>query len=307
MPTKLTKRIMLGGAALAALSLAACSETGENYETTDSVEATADMAAPMGEAAAEMEASSESAGALGSEIATRPDIPVNLPKMAYVYDYGFRLPGQDIAALQQKHADACEAMGPHSCQIVAMSHSGEDGDYVTGRLELAVVSKEARGFGTKLGGMAQDAGGEQVVANITGEDLSKSIVDTEARLASRIVLRDRLLEVLKTRRGTVAELVEAERSVARVNEEIDQARSWLAEMRGRVAFSRVNIDYESGSPTSGSFADPIRGAWNSLGAIFGNLIAFLLVLGALAMPVGLAILAAIRVRRWAGWTKPEAA
>ncbi|MFM6829184.1 MAG: DUF4349 domain-containing protein, partial [Novosphingobium sp.] len=39
------------------------------------------------------------------------------------------------------------------------------------------------------------AGGKEVASSISGEDLSKAIVDTEARLRARTLLRDRLMEV----------------------------------------------------------------------------------------------------------------
>ena len=209
-----------------------------------------------------------------------------MPKIAYVYEYGFELPGAEIAALQKKHADLCEAQGPFSCRIISMSHSGEEGEHAYGRLQLAVAAAKARSFGESLGTAAGDAGGEQVSATITGEDLSKQIVDTEARLRARTVLRDRLMEVLQTRRGSVAELVEAERSVARVNEEIDQARSWLEEMKQRVSFSTINVEYRSGSAQGGDFITPIKNAFGSIGGILGNLFAGLIVLAATLLPLG---------------------
>src|SRR5690606_19727582 len=109
-------------------------------------------------------------------------------------------------------------------------------------------------------------------------------VDTEAHLRSRIALRDRLLQVLETRRGKVEELVEAERSVAEVNAEIDAARSWLAEQRGRVAFSRMTITYETATP-GGAFLGPIEDAIGSLGSIFGVLIAGLILFAAVVGPL----------------------
>lgn len=285
--------LALAGAA--ALLLAACDEAGEaGREETAAEMAAADAAFP---AEAAGEAAAPPAGGEMAALGERPAIPVSMPKMAYIFDYGFRLPGNDIAALQQKHADMCEAMGPYSCQIVSLSNSGDEGEYVTGRLELAVAAEKARSFGAKLAEAAEGAGGEQVSATIAGEDLSKQIVDTEARLRSRILLRDRLLDVLRTRSGKVSELVEAERGVAQVNEEIDRARSWLEEMRGRVAFSRLNVDYESTTPAAGGFLEPIRGAVGSLGAIFGAIIAALIVLGAIGGPLGLLAWGAVRVRR----------
>jgi hypothetical protein len=281
----------------AALALAACSEAGDEAAESYDI-AQSDSATAVSEEAADSVAEADEP--IGGELAplqARPDIPVTLPKIAYTYDYGFRLPGDDIAALQKKHADMCEAQGPYACRILSKSHSGEEGEYASGTLELAVVSDQARAFGEKLTSAAEQAGGEAVAATIEGEDLSKALVDTEAHLATRVALRDRLLEVLKTRRGTVAELVEAERSVARVNEEIDAARSWLEQMKTRVAFSRVEIDYGSSAPAAGAFVEPIRGAIGSLGSILGTMIAALIVLAAVGGPLALGAFGAVRLRR----------
>jgi hypothetical protein len=224
---------------------------------------------------------------------------VNAPRIAYVYEYGYRLEAERIPEVQRRQADLCERQGPQVCQILDMKQSGSEGDYASGSLSLAVAAPRARAFGTELGKLAGNAGGAQVSSAISGEDLSKQIVDTEARLRARSVLRDRLMEVLATRKGTVAELVEAERGVAQVNEEIDEARGWLAEMQGRVNFSRVNLSYESGAPGSGGFLSPIRSALGSVGTVLGTIFAMVILTLAVAVPLGL-IGFAIRylVLRW---------
>ena len=227
------------------------------------------------------------------EVATSSDtappaapIPVSQPKIAYVYGFGYRLSADRIPALQRRHADLCEKLGSQQCRIIDMRQSGEEAGYATGSLTLAVAARRARAFGVELAKAAQNEGGKEVSTAITGEDLSKQIVDTEARLRARTLLRDRLMEVLATRKGSVAELVEAERGVAQVNEEIDQARAWLAEMNGRVDFSRVEISYASGTPTSGGFLAPIRAVVGNLGSILGTLVAGIIVLLAVAIPLG---------------------
>ncbi len=108
------------------------------------------------------------------------------------------------------------------------------------------------------------------------------------------------MEVLRNRTGTVAELVEAERGVAQVNEEIDQASSWLAEMRGRVAFSDISIGYESGARSSGGFWEPISWAMGAAGAALGGAIAALIMLVAWLLPWLLALAGAIWVWRKVG-------
>lgn len=271
------------GTAMTCLMLAACSDSAEYGEATEMAEEEVADSALVSDAAMEGEAAPLSAA---SEPPSRPDIPISLPRMAYVYDYGFRLDADAIAPLQTRHADMCEEAGPYVCQIVSQSQSGDaDDDYATGRLELAVVADKARAFGSQLGDAAASAGGEQVTAAITGEDLSKNMVDTEARLRSRIALRDRMMEVLRTRRGSVEELVAAERSVAQINEEIDVAQSWLAEMRQRVAFTRINIDYASAEAPAADFLGPVRSATDSVGSILGYLLAIAIVLGTIGLPV----------------------
>ena len=277
-------------APISLFTLAACSGASEeaageaDYETA----AQPDAAVAAADAAEESAAPADS----GFALPDRPDIPVTLPKMAYVFDYGFRLAGEAIAPLQQQHADMCEAQGPYACRIISLSRTGVVVVEIRGELQLAVASDKARGFGALLSASAEAADAEAFRANIQGEDLSKSIVDTEARVRSRIALRDRLMEVLRTRNGKVEELVEAERQVAAVNEEIDQAQSWLNEQQGRVAFSRMTLTYESATP-GGSFLRPVEGALGSLGSIFGMLLAFLIVVGAVVGPV---VLAALGIR-----------
>ena len=107
----------------------------------------------------------------------------------------------------------------------------------------------------------------------------------------------RLMDVLRTRNGKVSELVEAERSVAQVNEEIDQARSWLKEMQGRVAYSTVTVRYESRAMVASDFLGPVTGALGSLGSILGFIVAALIMLGAIALPIGAAVWGGRAIRR----------
>lgn len=232
--------------------------------------------------------------------AATPDsaIPINLPKIAYSYSYAYRLDGDRIPALQRKHADLCEAQGAAVCRIVNLEQNGMEGELARGDLQLQVATSRARAFGTELAKVVGQAGGKEIATAISGEDLSKKIVDTAARLRSREVLRDRLMEVLAARKGTVAELIEAERGVAAVNEEIDEAKSWLAEMQGRIEFSDVRIRYVSEEATfqaaeqGNAFTTPVNVAISSIGGILGLIVAAVIMLATIAIPIGLLV--------WAG-------
>ena len=216
--------------------------------------------------------------------ATAQAIPVSLPRIAYTYDYGFRLAAHDIAGLQQRQADYCAKQGPTVCQIIAMQQDRAAGGG-SGELHLAVAAARARGFGAELARLAGDSGGELVSSAISGEDLSKKLVDTDARLKARTVMRDRLMQVLATRQGKVSELVEAEKAVADANEDIDAARSELADMQGRVDFSQIKIEYSDGA--GGGFLGPIADALRDLGGLLGGTVALLLRLVVGALPFAL--------------------
>jgi hypothetical protein len=64
-------------------------------------------------------------------------------------------------------------------------------------------------------------------------------------------------------------------------------------MQGRVDFSRVNIQYQSGARSGGGFLSPIRQAFGSIGSILGFVIATIIVLLPVAVPLGLVL--------WALW------
>jgi hypothetical protein len=172
-------------------------------------------------------------------------IEVSVPKLAYAYALGFKLDGGRIAAAQEKHRALCEHMGPTRCQLMAMSRGSADDTETQAHLKLRVASAEARRFSDALVKMVAAEGGRAIQTSVSAEDVSKEIVDAEARINQRELLVARLTEILRTRSGKVAELVEAERSIAQAQEELDQTKAWLTELRGRVAMSDFEISYQA--------------------------------------------------------------
>lgn len=282
-------RKMIFAASLTALALSGCSgASGDNMAEYDMAEEAAPMAAAGPSDVAEAAADAAEPGG---------NIPISIPQIAYSYEYGYRLPALDIPKAQQAHVTLCEKRGPEICRVLNMENSGGEGDYATGMLHLEVAAKQARPFGAELAKAADEFGGSQIAASISGEDLSKQIVDTEARLRSRELLSQRLTELLRTKSGSVKELVEAERAVTQVNEEIDQARSWLKEMRGRVAFSKIVVSYQSSAPGSGGFLQPIREAFGGISSILGNSIGTAITFFAVMLPWILILALIIYTRR----------
>lgn len=172
-------------------------------------------------------------------------VPAGLPMLAYSYEYGIEAPAKRVRDLAAGHEAACAAAGPLKCQMTRSSVSQAGEDRVSAHLELRATPAWLTGFRAGLAGDAEAAGGRVTRSDVESEDLSRQIIDTDARLRAMTTLRDRLQALLASRPGKLSDLVEIERELARVQGDIDSAQSQLAEMRGRVSMSAVTINYNA--------------------------------------------------------------
>lgn len=230
-------------------------------------------------------------------------IAVAVPRVAYKYAFAFSLPGAAIPAAQHAHVALCDKLGPARCQVLGMESKSGDNESASGALKLRVDSGIARRFGDDLQGAIGHVGGHADSRSIEAEDVSKDMVDTAARLKQRELLVARLTEVLRTHNGKVGELVEAERSVAAAQEEIDQARGWLNELQARVAMSTIDVSYAAIAPqpvpVTNTIGDSVAGSLASVAASFGALLRMMIFLAPWALFGTLAWFALRRViPRW---------
>lgn len=226
--------------------------------------------------------------------AATPDTRAPGQQIAYSYGFGFRIDGEAIAELQQSHVATCEKMGP-SCRIIRTSQARSDSWDAYGELQLQVAADKAGSLSEKLVEPAEELGGTLVSSVRDGEDLAEQIIDTEARLQSRLLLRDKLTEILRTNRGSVDELVAAEKAVAEVNEEVDATRSKLQRFRTRIRYSDVRIEYEPAFGESQvGFVRPVMTAIRSIGSTLGMTVATIVY----ALSALLPILALVLALRW---------
>ncbi|WP_337847596.1 DUF4349 domain-containing protein [Sphingomonas sp.] len=269
--------------------LAGCGQASQTGDASEAI-AVADVAEPTG-------AKTDAAPA---GVATDP-IAVTLPRIAYLYRVGYRLPGDSIPALQQAHVALCDQMGATRCQVVGLQRSGGEAERGEGTLKLRVESKSARAFLESLNKAASDKGGRPVDTAIEAEDVSKQMVDAEARIRQRELLVARLTEILRTRQGSVADLVAAERAVAEAQEELDQGKAWLAELKGRVAYSTIEIGYNAQAMGSGGFGAQLGDTLADSGSLFliglRGLLTVLIVLAPWVLVFGPLIWLGLRWRR----------
>lgn len=71
------------------------------------------------------------------------DTATNAAGVAFTYRYDYRLPSDRIAAVQEMHAQACEALRGR-CRITGMSYRLDEAGEVSAGLDLAVAAPVAR-------------------------------------------------------------------------------------------------------------------------------------------------------------------
>lgn len=78
-------------------------------------------------------------------------------------------------------------------------------------------------------------------ADISSQDVTEEFVDIHARLKAKREVRDRYIEVLKTKTGSVKDIIEAEEAIRVITEEIEAKEGRLRFLTDRVDLSTVRI------------------------------------------------------------------
>lgn len=266
-----TRLLML---AATALLVTGCARNEPTYREVLEVQ----HLAPPGMKSRAYSETADAAAAPAADAAAPPSgesvvrVPGSLPMLAYSYAYGISAPHQQVDALRRRHEQACAKAGHTVCQVVSSSIADRGNGAIHGELSMRATPLWLKGFRDGLEGDARGVGGRVDTSDVTSEDLSREIVDTEAQLRAKTTLRDRLQGLLAGRPGRLSDLLAVERELARVQAEIDSAQSQLTMMRGRVAMSDVAIQYSARDVVGASVRSPLS---RSLGAFFSAMAASL--------------------------------
>lgn len=228
--------------------------------------------------------------------------------IAYTYSVAYRLGGAAIAPLQTRQTAICTALGAARCRVANSSlSSSDDGEaWVdgrppagTGQTKFLVDARLARAFIAKLDAATSGAGGTVASRQVESEDVTKQVIDTDARVRAKQALADRLMKLIGNANAKVGELVEAERAFAETQEELDSARSLQANLRQRVRMSEVSVTYSSATaPNSwGVVGDRISEAGGTLATSIATMVTFVVT----ALPWVLLLALLIWIARRRGW------
>jgi anti-sigma factor RsiW len=105
-----------------------------------------------------------------------------------------------------------------------------------GEVVVKVLPENLDRFLQKVRGL-----GELKNQTLGTQDVTKAYFDTDARLKNARVMEQRLIDMLKTKTGKVSDLLQVEKELARVREEIEKMQGELKYWDSQVQFATVTI------------------------------------------------------------------
>ncbi len=120
---------------------------------------------------------------------------------------------------------------------VATTSSRKQGNgKLRGEVVVKVIPENLDRFLQKVRGL-----GELKNQSLGTEDVTKAYFDTDSRLKNARVMEQRLIDILKTKTGKVSDLLQVEKELGRVREDIEKMQGALKYMDAMVQFATVTI------------------------------------------------------------------
>ena len=164
----------------------------------------------------------------------------------------------------------------------------------TGQGQLRSASIEVKlpadRFDDGLGGLASLGKLESV--NVNAEDVGEEFTDVTARMGNARRLETRLIELLATRTGKLSDVLDVEKELARVREEIDRYEGRLRYLRAHTALSTLTIYVHEPLPVVGHAGSSVIGeAFKQSWRNFVGLVAAMIRSLGIVIPVAVLVLA----------------
>lgn len=110
---------------------------------------------------------------------------------------------------------------------------------------------------------------------ISSEDVTEAYVDTEARIKAKKVLEARYLELI-SKAKKVSEVLEIEKELSAIREEIESKEGQLRYMKDRIALSTVNVEFFKKTEVAGGttvsygskMGTAVKSGFNTLSSFF---------------------------------------
>jgi hypothetical protein len=206
-----------------------------------------------------------SARARPDEPTRAPEIaPTAAPGVAFTYNYAFRLAAERIAQVQERHARACEGLGPNRCRITGMEF--RNAETVEASLSLALEPGIARAFGREGLAAVEQAEGSLVESAISGTDAASGIRRSGQDLAQLRADLRRIEQDLARRAAGDSERQTLQFNADQLRRQIGAAEDSRTDQQESLATTPMTFHYASAAVAGGNerpeFGPAAARAWD---------------------------------------------
>jgi Domain of unknown function (DUF4349) len=197
----------------------------------------------------------------------------------------------DFRAAVEQATRAVASLGGY----VSDRQSSEDGaGRERGQVTLRVPSGKFDGALSALKTL-----GRVTSEGVQTQDVTRAYADLETRLAVKREAAARLREILRRQTGKVSEVLEVEREIARVVEDIEQAEGERRYLEHQVSLSAITLSlHEPDALVHPGFLDPVLAALRQSLRILGESLGSMIELLAGLLPWLAAVYLSFRLVRW---------
>jgi hypothetical protein len=190
-----------------------------------------------------------------------PNVGVTqIPGVSLAYQYGFRLPVERIANVQEEHAAQCEALTASRCRVTGLTYNVGRDRRISGSLQLKLAPEIARRFGKKGVDTVVQRGGMLSEARIDSEESGAVIAAVDKDAAAIKAERASINEQLAKPGLGSAERTQLQERIAQLANEQRQSQIVRGETALKLASTPMTFLYQSGNVDPGLSDGPIIGA-----------------------------------------------
>ena len=141
-----------------------------------------------------------------------------------------------------KVREASARFGGHVAQLSASGDGSGARQDQSASLDLRIPSERVHAFVSEVSRLGDVTSEDERV-----DDVSEERADRHARLANARAEEKRLLELLDKRTGTLADVLAAEKELARVRETVERYEAQAAALEGKIALATVHVSLVTSS------------------------------------------------------------
>jgi hypothetical protein len=168
---------------------------------------------------------------LGKDVGVKADMTAVRPDRMLIWKANLSIEVWNISNAVKEASSMAERAGGF---VEQKSDHGDESASLTLRIP-------AKAFKTTLSDL--EILGSVTYRSIEGEDVTEQYIDVEARLKNKVVLRDRLKQLLE-KATEVKEILAIETELNRVQADIDSMEGRIKSLKGQVEYATVRLSLE---------------------------------------------------------------